>query len=161
MKVGTVKCCLPRVPAMTDDLLPCYSISLPVRNQQIDTSTREMSTSEHMQQSANKNTPPVYPRLYMHTYMHPILVSHVDPQFKYTLKGKCVSILGCLLWLSELLSGSPAGRVRSMREAYRVVRCTLRVTTCSRCPWSPHQRAQRAVPLDGKMSGLPSSVQSS
>lgn len=34
-----------------------------------------------------------------------------------------------------------------MREAYRVVRCTLRVTTCSRCPWSPDWRAEWAVTL--------------
>lgn len=34
-----------------------------------------------------------------------------------------------------------------MREAYRVVRCTLRVTTCSCCPWSPHRRAEWAMAL--------------
>ena len=56
-----------------------------------------------------------------------------------------MSISGCLWWLSPSLSGSRAGRVRRMREAYRVVRCTLRVTTCSCCPWSPHRRAEWAV----------------
>lgn len=56
-----------------------------------------------------------------------------------------MSISGCLWWLSQSLSGSLAGRVRRMREAYRVVRCTLRVTTCSCCPWSPHRRAEWAV----------------
>lgn len=34
-----------------------------------------------------------------------------------------------------------------MREAYRVVRCTLRVTACSCCPWSPDWRAEWAVTL--------------
>lgn len=57
----------------------------------------------------------------------------------------CVS--DCLWWLSQSLSGSLAGRVMTMREAYRVVRCTLRVTTCSCCPWSPHRRAEWAVAL--------------
>lgn len=55
---------------------------------------------------------------------------------------------------------SRTGWVRRMREAYRVVRSTPGVTTCSFCPWSPDWRAEWSStlsPQTEKMSGLSSS----
>lgn len=85
---------------------------------------------------------------HMQDYIYLTLVFPMPSQFKYRLLWKvnaCPSILDCLRWLTQSLSGSLVGRVRRMREAYRVVRCTLRVTTCSCCPWSPHWRAEWTV----------------
>lgn len=90
----------------------------------------------------------------------PVLVpppTILPPRFEYRDLWKLSeSISGCLWLLSQSLSGSPAGRVRRMREAYRVVRCTLRVTTCSCCPRSARQGPEWAVapsPLTAKCQG--------
>lgn len=55
--------------------------------------------------------------------------------------------LGLLCWLLQSFSGSPAGRVRRMKEAYHVVWNTLSVRTCSSCPWSSHWRTEWTVDL--------------
>lgn len=55
---------------------------------------------------------------------------------------KCPAQAFCSNSTLTITYSSRTGWVRRMREAYRVVRSTPGVTTCSFCPWSPDWRAE-------------------
>ncbi len=77
VKGGTVKCCLPPVPDMTDDLPACYAITLPAWQPK----------ARHLfMGNVNKYTHAcLHKYIPLQNYIQSILVSPVAPQFKYRL----------------------------------------------------------------------------